>query len=96
MPFEVALGRASESAKLKSERGPVLPYIPLMTIRQPQDPEIIRRIEVSLPPHLLNELDSALSGRRVHVSRSRVIAVAIRRFLDDGGVKSLPLYPDWP
>lgn len=67
-----------------------------MTIRQPQDPEVIRRIEVSLPPHLLNELDAATSGRKVHVSRSRIIAVAIRRFLDEGGVEELPTYPDWP
>lgn len=71
-------------------------YIGPMTIRQPQDPEVIRRIEVSLPPRLLNELDAATSGRKVHVSRSRVIAVAIRRFLDEGGVEELPIYPDWP
>jgi metal-responsive CopG/Arc/MetJ family transcriptional regulator len=67
-----------------------------MTIRQPQDREVIRRIEVSLPPHLLNELDAATSGRKVHIGRSRVIAVAIRRFLDEDGVADLPLYPDWP
>jgi hypothetical protein len=67
-----------------------------MTIPQPQDPEVIRRIEVTLPPRLLNELDAATRGRKVHISRSRVIAVAIRRFLDDGGVETLPTYPDWP
>jgi metal-responsive CopG/Arc/MetJ family transcriptional regulator len=67
-----------------------------VTIRQPQDPDVIRRIEVSLPPHLLNELDAATGGRKVHISRSRVIAIAIRRFLDEGGVEALPTYPDWP
>ncbi|HJU81204.1 MAG TPA: hypothetical protein VJ796_05590 [Acidimicrobiia bacterium] len=67
-----------------------------MTIRQPDDPQVIRRIEVSLPPRLLNELDAATRGRKVHISRSRVIAVAIRRFLDQGGADELPVYPDWP
>jgi hypothetical protein len=71
-------------------------YITVMTIRQPQDPRVIRRIEVSIPPHLLNELDAASHRRTVHVSRSRIIAIAIRRFLDQGGVEELPLYPDWP
>lgn len=71
-------------------------YIGVMTIRQPQDREVIRRIEVSLPPRLLNELDAATAGRAVHISRSRVIAVAIRRFLDEGGIAELPTNPDWP
>lgn len=76
--------------------GPRCDMFGQMTVRQPQDPEVIRRIEVSLPPRLLNELDAATRGRRVHISRSRVIAVAIRRFLDDSGVEALPTYPDWP
>ena len=30
---------------------------------------MIRRIKVSLPPRLLNKLDAATAGRKVHVSR---------------------------
>jgi hypothetical protein len=69
-------------------------YIGHMTARQLQDPEVIESRFRFLPTYSTS-LTPPLAGK-VHVSRSRVIAVAIRRFLDEGGVESLPTYPDWP
>lgn len=70
-----------------------------MTIRQADDrlPDGFRRIEVTLPPALVVELDAAAIGhRKIRVSRSRIVALAIRRFLDKDGMEMFPHLPDWP
>lgn len=59
-------------------------------------PAGLRRIEVALPPSLVVELDAAMTHRRINVSRSRVVAMAIRRFLDQDGMEMFPIYPHWP
>jgi hypothetical protein len=46
----------------------------------------IRRIDVSLPAVLVAELDRNILEFGYYVSRSSVIEVAIRQFLDRGGV----------
>lgn len=48
----------------------------------------IRRIDVTLPAVLVAELDRDILDLGYFVSRSSVIEVAIRQFLDRGGVKS--------
>ncbi|MGH8926771.1 MAG: hypothetical protein ACRDWH_00345 [Acidimicrobiia bacterium] len=53
-------------------------------------------IEVALPSSLVVELDAAIAHRSINVSRSRVVALAIRQFLDQGGMDMFPTYPDWP
>ena len=48
----------------------------------------IRRIDVTLPAVLVAELDHDILELGYYVSRSSVIEVAIRQFLDRGGVRS--------
>lgn len=48
----------------------------------------IRRIDVTLPAVLVAELDHDILDLGYFVSRSSVIEVAIRQFLERGGVKS--------
>jgi hypothetical protein len=73
-------------------------YLLDMTLRYADDrvPDGFRRIEVTLPPALVVELDRAIGNRHIRVSRSRIVALAIRHFLDDGGMEMFPTYPDWP
>lgn len=47
-------------------------------------------------PSLVVELDAAITHCSINVSRSRVVALAIRQFLDQGGMEMFPTYPDWP
>jgi metal-responsive CopG/Arc/MetJ family transcriptional regulator len=47
-----------------------------------------RRIDVTLPALLVAELDRDTLNLGFYVSRSHVIEVAIRQFLDRGGVLS--------
>ena len=48
----------------------------------------IRRIDVTLPAVLVAELDRDILELGYFVSRSSVIEVAIRQFLDRGGVSA--------
>jgi len=48
----------------------------------------LRRIDVTLPAVLVAELDRNVGELEYFVTRSAVIEVAIRQFLDRGGVRS--------
>jgi len=47
-----------------------------------------RRIDVTLPIVLVAELDKNIAEFPYQVSRSAVVAVALREFLDRGGVRA--------
>ena len=52
-------------------------------------PEGLRRLEILLPIEMVVELDVGIAKRGGWVSRSRVIAQAVRAFIDDGGLETL-------
>ena len=52
-------------------------------------PEGLRRLEILLPIEMVVELDVGIARSGSWVSRSRVIAKAVRAFIDSGGLETL-------
>jgi hypothetical protein len=52
-------------------------------------PEGLRRLEILLPIEMVVELDIGIAKSGSWVSRSRVIAQAVRAFIDNGGLLTL-------
>ena len=62
-----------------------------------QNTDGTRRTEVSMPAHLVEELDQELSDRGLARHRSMAIAIALRQFLDQDGLDSLVVNGvQWP
>jgi len=52
-------------------------------------PEGQRRLEILLPVEMVVELDIGIAKSGSWISRSRVIAQAVRAFIDKGGLETL-------
>ena len=59
-------------------------------------PEGLRRLEILLPIEMVVELDLGIAKRGNWISRSKVIAMAVRAFIDNGGLETLASRMDWP
>lgn len=66
-------------------------YFPLMSLYPPNQriPEGHRRLEVLLPVEMGIELDIGIARSGSWMSRSRIIARAVRAFIDNGGLPTL-------
>ena len=56
-----------------------------------------RRIQLHMPAKLVVELDLAIAAEHadnIYWSRADTIAVAVRRFLNQGGMQLMPATPD--
>ena len=51
-------------------------------------PEGLRRLEILLPIDMVVELDVGIAKRGDWISRSKVIAMAVRAFIDKGGLET--------
>lgn len=59
-------------------------------------PPGLRRLEVLLPVEMVVELDVGIAQSKSWLSRSKVIALAVRRFIDGGGLTTLESTMGWP
>jgi len=66
-------------------------YVCVMSLYPPEQriPEGLRRLEILLPIEMVVELDVGIAKSGSWVSRSRVIAQAVRAFIDNGGLQTL-------
>lgn len=66
-------------------------YVRHMSLYPPEQriPEGQRRLEILLPIEMVVELDIGIAKSGSWMSRSRVIARAVRAFIDNGGLKAL-------
>lgn len=58
-------------------------------------PDGLRRLQVLLPVEMVVELDVGIARSQTYLSRSKVVALALRRFMDDGGLEALPANVTW-
>lgn len=76
----------------------VLPYVAWVSGMYPADqriPDGRRRLQVLLPVEMVVELDVGMARSQTYLSRSKVVALALRRFIDDGGLEALPANVTW-
>ena len=59
-------------------------------------PDGLRRLEVLLPIEMVVELDVGIAQSQSYVSRSKVIAIAVRTFIDSHGLELLKPGMTWP
>jgi len=59
-------------------------------------PDGLRRLQILLPLEMVVELDVGIARSRTYLSRSKVVALAVRRFIDIGGLESLEPNQAWP
>ena len=60
-----------------------------------QIPDGLRRLQVLLPIDMVVELDVGIARSQTYLSRSKVVALAVRRFIDEGGLAALPANVTW-
>jgi metal-responsive CopG/Arc/MetJ family transcriptional regulator len=58
-------------------------------------PKGLRRVLVLLPIQMVVDLDARIAQSRTSLSRSKVVALALKRFLDEGGVEDTSTDLDW-
>ena len=58
-------------------------------------PKGLRRVLVLLPIRMVVDLDARIAGSNQNLSRSKVVAFAVRRLLDEGGVEDISADLDW-
>lgn len=74
-------------------------YVDPVTSLYPPDQRIpsgLRRLQVLLPVEMVVELDVGIARSQSYLSRSKVVALAIRKFIDEGGLEGLPPSLTWP
>lgn len=69
-----------------------------MSLYRPEQriPDGLRRLEVLLPIEMVVELDVGIAQSRSYLSRSNVIAMAVRSFIDNHGLELLTSGMVWP
>ncbi|MFN2487743.1 MAG: hypothetical protein ABR609_14260 [Acidimicrobiia bacterium] len=58
-------------------------------------PEGLRRLQVLLPFEIVVELDVGIARSQTYLSRSKVVTLALRKFIDEGGLERLPASATW-
>ena len=59
-------------------------------------PEGLRRVQVLLPVEMVVELDIGIARTQSYLSRSKVIALAVRKLIDGGDLEHLGPTQSWP
>jgi hypothetical protein len=69
-----------------------------MSLYRPEQriPDGLRRLEVLLPIEMVVELDVGIAQSLSYLSRSKVIAMAVRSFIDNHGLELLTSGMAWP
>ena len=59
-------------------------------------PEGLRRLQILLPIDMVVELDVGIARSQSYLSRSKVIALAVKSLIDQGGLDHLDPELAWP
>jgi len=59
-------------------------------------PDGLRRLQILLPVEMVIELDVGIARSQSYLSRSKVIALAVRKFIEAGELERLEVSKAWP
>lgn len=59
-------------------------------------PDGLRRLQILLPVEMVVELDVGIARSQSYLSRSKVTALAVRKFIEAGELERLEVSKAWP